>query len=286
MALIKSAVKLIVQEHFVYRYSDPVLTLGVPEIYATHKELQQWFGHFGGEGYQGLNPSQVTLSTSKTAQMFNWVAARTFFQMLNLNEVLSTDVPGCEHQPDMILDMNNPFPEELKNRFNLVIDPGTLEHVFDQKTALTNITRALRLGGVVVHFTPIYSYNGGYYSINPNVLRDYYSVNGFNEIKAYVIMWDRYRPYTGEYLCYEYSEARLGARHALADDDQCRFTPHLLLFARKVKELPHIVCPQQTDYPPAFNANDPMPFELQYRITAMADRERTLHAAREKSFWT
>ncbi|MEZ5566182.1 MAG: hypothetical protein R3F24_12015 [Gammaproteobacteria bacterium] len=93
---------------------------------------------------------------------------------------------------------------------------------------------------------PTYSYNGGYYSINPNVLTDFYTANGFTDIRAFVIMWDRYRPYGKQRsLCYEYRSDVLGSRHALADLDQVRYAPHLLLFARKEMAVEEFVAPLQ-----------------------------------------
>lgn len=282
MALIKSAVKLMLKEHATYRFTDPVLMLGVPEIYATFEELNLWSRQFNVPIQQ---PAQVTHSTNPTALQFGWVTAQTFFEMLGLRELLSSDIDGADHAADVHQDLNEPLPANLMNRFNLVIDPGTLEHVFDMKTAFTNVTRALRVGGTVVHFLPIYSFNGGYFSINPNVMMDYYTLNGFSELKAYIIMWDRYRPFTGEYRCYEYTDERMGARHALADEDQYRFTPHLLFFARKTADVEKIQCPQQTERHLAFRPGEPLPFELQYRIQAMTERERTLEATRKDSFF-
>lgn len=97
-------------------------------------------------------------------------------------------------------------------------------------------------------------------------------------------MWDRYRPFTGEYRCYEYTDERMGARHSLADEDQFRFTPHLLFIARKTVEVDKIHCPQQTERHLHFRPGEQLPFELQYRIDAMVERERTLEMTRKDSF--
>jgi hypothetical protein len=244
MAIIKSAVRLIIREHPHYRFSGPVLTLGVPEIHATYPELLDWFGTLAGSPCQ-VSASQVELSDNEIGRKLGWVSAQTFFKAFGWSETVSLDIPGCEHQPDIIHDLNQPFPAELINRFSLVIDPGTVEHVFDVKTCLGNVVRALRIGGVVIHQVPVYSYNGGYYSINPNLLNDFYRTNGFESQKTFIIMWDRYRAYTGQNRCYEYSETILGDRHALADYDQCRHSPHMLFIARKTQDLPEIAIPVQ-----------------------------------------
>lgn len=245
MALIKSTLKLIIREHRARRFLSPALTLGVPEIYGTYAELKKWMLDFTGEKIT-IDPAESEISTNETAQKFNWVTAKIFFEALGIEEMLSLDIAGSEHTPDFIHDLNNPLPEKYMDRFNLIVDPGTMEHIFDIKSGLANIVHALKVGGTVIQQVPIYSYNGGYYNFNPILLNDFYAANGFADIKMFIIMWDRYHPYTGTNRCYEYSEKYLGARHALADYDQCRFTPHVLLFAKKIKAYSEIVTPIQS----------------------------------------
>jgi hypothetical protein len=251
MAIIKPAVKLILREARHYNFSGPVLTLGVPEIYATPSECINWFPALTGQ-YCDVPLAEMGLSTNETGQKLGWISASTFFRLLRLKDVVSVDILGCEHVPDLVHDLNQPFPSQLLNRFGMIIDPGTIEHVFDMKTCLSNLVRALKVGGVVIHQVPNYSYNGGYFSINPNVLHDFYRANGFSDLKAYLILWDRYHAYTGEHLCYEYSDSVMGARNALASSDLCRYQPMILFFARKTTELSEIVVPLQHENHYAF----------------------------------
>lgn len=245
MALIHAAVKLIIREHSHYNFQGPVVSLGVPEIYATERELTKWFPRYTGRPSK-LDPSEATTSTNRFGRRLNWVTAESFFKAFGFAKMDSLDIPGSEHRAAIQHDLNQPLPEEYRGKYNLLLDPGTMEHVFDQKACMQTIVDALAVGGVVVNFVPIYSYNGGYYSINPNVLHDFYSVNGFEDIRAYILMWDRYWPFSKKKIrCYTYRSDILGARHALADFDQVRYTPHLLLFARKGKSVGEIISPLQ-----------------------------------------
>lgn len=276
MAIVKAAARLILKERERRGFSDPVLCLGVPDIYLTERELRSVVPGTEGRGFD------------------QFVTAAEFFRTLGLSQVTSLDIPGCAHEPDLVHDLNEPLPEGLRGRFGLVVDPGTTEHVFDIRSGLTNIASALRIGGTVIHFVPIYSYNGGYFSINPNVLHDFYSLNGFDSITAYIIMWDRYRPFAGRTLCYRYT-SRLEARHALADRDQARFTPHLLLFARKAEERAAYRSPVQHD-PHAVTATSRrastaralarrlLPTETAIWLSAKLRRERQLRLSRKDSF--
>ena len=245
MSIIHAAVKLIIREHARYKFKGPVVCLGVPEIYATADELASWFPEYTGAPSL-LKQSEVQVSTNKYGRQLNWVTAESFFRAFGFDGYDSLDIPGSEHRAAIQHDLNQALPSELKGKYKLLLDPGTLEHVFDQKACMKTVVQALAVDGVAVHFVPIYSFNGGYYSINPNVLNDFYQANGFDDIRSYILMWDRYRWFSAvKTRCYEYRKDVLGSRHALADYDQVRYTPHLLLFARKRREVDEIVVPLQ-----------------------------------------
>ncbi len=308
MAILKSSVKLIIRELPRYSYSGPALALGVPEVYATHAELREWLPALAGRSYD-LAASELAITDNVVGRKLGWVTAQTFFHALGISKVTSVDIPGCEHPADIIHDLNTPLPAEFADRFRFILDPGTIEHVFDIKTVLSGIVRSLAVGGTVIHQVPVYSYNGGYYSINPNVLNDFYTANGFDTLKSFIIMWDRYRAYTGRHRCYEYSEAELGDRHALADYDQCRFSPHMLFLARKVRVVAETVMPIQFSgqyitrgaVPPqtALDVSIArrlvrgahralrwgLPFAVYFYLDARVRREWQLHKIRRHSFW-
>jgi hypothetical protein len=247
MSIISSALKLIIRAHKDYHFSGRMLTLAVPDVYATSKNIESWFAKYAGQTVK-LDQNDINLSTNKICRKLGFVTGHTFFKTFGFDAIDSLDIPGCEHTADIEHDLNTPLPEHLHGKYQFLMDPGTLEHIFDQRQCLETCHRALAIGGVICHFVPIYSYNGGYYSINPNVIHDFYAANGFGENQAYVIMWDRYKSYsTGKTRIYRYDTALMGSRHAVADLDQVRYTPHLLYFARKQSNPETLVCPIQFD---------------------------------------
>jgi hypothetical protein len=244
MAFVRAAVKLLLRERSSYNYLSPVLCLGVPEVYVTFEELDRWSRELSGQP-AAMSAADAEVTSHPTGQRLGWVSSRTFFKALGFDQVVTVDIPGAEHSPEMLHNLNDSFPASMRGRFRLVLDPGTTEHVFDVKGCFTNIVRALKVDGIVVHQLPIYMYNGGYYSMNPIALHDFYRANGFADIKSYILMWDRYHPYTGRTRVFAYDEAVLGARHALVERDQVRYSPLLLTFARKVEERETILSPLQ-----------------------------------------
>ena len=65
---------------------------------------------------------------------------------------------------------------------DLVTDFGTLEHVFDIKTALLNMNKMLRIDGVIVHTSPVNFFGHGYVNFNPQYFTDFYTKNRYKKI--------------------------------------------------------------------------------------------------------
>jgi SAM-dependent methyltransferase len=80
---------------------------------------------------------------------------------------------------DDIVDLNEPLPDRYDNAYDLVIDPGTVEHCFNIGQAIRNAASAVREGGFVLHANPMSMFNHGFYNLNPTLFYDFYSQNGF-----------------------------------------------------------------------------------------------------------
>lgn len=172
MAIISAALKLIVRAHARYNFSGNMLTLAVPDVYATKSDIDKWFKKYANANSQ-LSSEDIHLSENMICRHLGYVKGKTFFSAFGFDQIDSLDIPGCEHPADILHDLNTPLPKELYGQYNFLMDPGTLEHVFDQRQCFETCHRALAIGGIICHFVPIYSYNGGYYSINPNVVHDF-----------------------------------------------------------------------------------------------------------------
>lgn len=80
---------------------------------------------------------------------------------------------------ERIVDLNDPLPDDLRRRFDLVIDPGTCEHCFNVGMAFRNVCEAVRLGGYLLHVAPLTFINHGFWNFSPTVYPDYFEANGF-----------------------------------------------------------------------------------------------------------
>lgn len=105
------------------------------------------------------------------------VDLKMFAEVLGFKEAETFDISGS---PTRKIDLQKSIPEEFKNRFDWVIDAGTLYWCFDIASVWKNILSMLKKDGCVFHLSALSGYFGrGYYSFQPRMFADFYSQNGF-----------------------------------------------------------------------------------------------------------
>jgi SAM-dependent methyltransferase len=99
--------------------------------------------------------------------------ADPFLRFLGAEELVSLDASSFENAT-VVHDMNFPIPATLKERFDLVYDGGSLEHIFNFPSAIANCMEMLRPGGHFVGVNPANNLSGhGFYQFSPEL---YYRV--------------------------------------------------------------------------------------------------------------
>lgn len=148
-----------------------VLSLGYPDLDATAEQIEALFGY---------TPIRFTKAAvwhgrrdpmPETEELFEHLGAK-------LTVVDFTKDRGMEK----IADLNH--PHDL-GKFDLVIDPGTLEHCFNIGQAFFNAANAVKAGGYIFHISPMSMMNHGFYNLCPTLYHDFYSQNNWrlDEIK-------------------------------------------------------------------------------------------------------
>jgi SAM-dependent methyltransferase len=132
---------------------------------------------------------------------------------------------------DIVHDLNEPVPSELEARFDIVLDVGSLEHVFDVPTALRSYMRMVRPGGRLVIVTMANNHCGhGFYQFSPELFYRVMSErNGYAVERMEVATEDVEfsRPVAG--LAFPVNPR--GGRHAVVDPEDVR--DRVLLRTRK-----------------------------------------------------
>lgn len=188
MGLPRAALRFLVREHRRQPLCGAVLTLGRQCVYATYQDLLDICRD------EGVTPTELPGDVPRHTNIPAWhgtpreryTSDVAVFRTLGAAEVLALDCSAFEGA-ELVHDLNQPLPDRLASRFDLVLDSGTLEHVFDVRTALINANRMVKPGGRVIHMTPCNNYaNHGFYQFSPTLLIDYYEANGFDGLQVFV----------------------------------------------------------------------------------------------------
>lgn len=96
--------------------------------------------------------------------------SETLFAKLGFGKIESLDMSDFEGAT-ILHDLNAPVPKALEQQFDLIFDGGTIEHVFNVPTALANVFRMLRPGGMFVSANGMNGWVGhGMYQFNPELV--------------------------------------------------------------------------------------------------------------------
>ena len=155
---------------------------------------------------------------------------------------------------DMIQDLNEPVPEHLENRFDALIDSGSLEHVFNFPVAVANLMKLVRVGGTIFITTPTNNLCGhGFYQFSPELMfRVFTKENGFE--LANVIVFEAAFPsieLTSHYKAYEVTDPeKVRQRVGLVS----RRPIMMMIETRKIRETRLFAkFPLQSDYVDMWN---------------------------------
>lgn len=182
MALTISAIRILARSAARRPFQGPVLTFGRQGVIATLPQCESVLREEGLEPHplpddMDRGPNVPAFRSGPGAAYTN---DQCLFWMLTGQAVQSLDVSDYENA-DHVADLNFALPEGLEGRFGLVLDGGTLEHVFNVPQALENIKRLLKKDGRIIHLSPMGNWaEHGFFQFSPTLFHDYYVTNGFD----------------------------------------------------------------------------------------------------------
>jgi hypothetical protein len=167
----------------------------------------------------------------------------------NLDTIDNSDYEGAS----IIHDLNRPVPPELWERFDAVVEAGSLEHIFNFPAAISNLMKMARVGGTVFLTTPANNLCGhGFYQFSPELIYRVFSrENGFDDTK--VVFLEAGSP-SVELVpitkSYEVADPKnVGCRVGL----QSKTPIMMMVESRKIRQVePFGSTPQQSDYAAAW----------------------------------
>jgi hypothetical protein len=186
-----------------------------------------------------------------------------FLRALGADQVTALDTSDYEGA-ELIHDLNEPVPDALHERFTLVLDGGSLEHIFNVPVAIENYMKLVEVGGHLIVLTTGNNLLGhGLYQFSPELFfRVLSPENGF-AVERVVAMegYVTFQRFLGATIPYE----RAGRWYEVADPAVVRERVQLqnsrpvflVVQARRTSRVQMLVDPPyQSDYVAAWQAGE------------------------------
>lgn len=177
MGIALGALHFLLAEGAVNPWRGRLLTLGKQGVSVTAEELQD---HAATARYALRMASASTKQRPDLTSEPQRLSDEQFFGALGFAAVDAMDISGYEGA-ELIHDLNDDrLSSDWLGRYDAVLDGGTVEHVFDVRTAMRNVCRMTKVGGRIVHISPMANcVDHGFYSFSPTFFVDYYAANSW-----------------------------------------------------------------------------------------------------------
>lgn len=158
--------------------SNNVIEMGAQELHLKKEDLQQLFYKAG-------------LKSDFIEERLNWpskpgCSSKCLYESLGIKEYQCIDISG---KGDAIVhDLNKPFEDQSKfNKFDIVTDHGSCEHVFNIPECYKTMHNLTKLGGYIIITQGFLSKNG-FYNFDELFLEEVAAVNNYKIVyNSYVV---------------------------------------------------------------------------------------------------
>ncbi len=153
--------------------SGSVLTIGRQALFGDNRDYANLLG--------------ISVSRFEEIRAESQGLCEALLRHLGAHHVDSLDYSAYEGAT-ILHDLNEPVPTSWRERFNVVIDGGSLEHVFNYPIAFKNCMQMVAPGGKLLIITPSDNQCGhGFYQLSPELFfRAFSKENGYNVETAFL----------------------------------------------------------------------------------------------------
>ena len=212
--------KYLIDNHVI---KGSVLTIGRQALFGENEEYASVLG---------ISVDAFTQIRAKSDGL-----AEGLLEHLGASRIDSLDYSDYEGAT-LLHDLNSDIPTAWINKYDTVLDAGTLEHIFNYPMALWSCMRMVKVGGLLMLVTPTNNLcNHGFYQISPELIfRTFSSDNGFRLIECSLRVEDgNFRSLPDHY----------GVRNEIPTTG----ASYLYAIGRKELSMPMFTTyPQQSDY--------------------------------------
>jgi hypothetical protein len=154
-----------------------LLSLGYPDLLIERAILEA----------AGCRPV-LTKDADKIAAWHNWKGpiydTEIAFNSLAIS-LTAVDIRpsrNCETVLDLNVELHSEDWAIHSGRYDIILDPGTLEHCFNIGQAFLNVAAMVAPGGTIIHTNPLSCQNHGFVNLCPTAYQDFYGQNGFDVV--------------------------------------------------------------------------------------------------------
>lgn len=162
MGLALSFLPFLDQCHLEGAFTEPILGLGDVKFHEPAESIRIF----------GLTNGLVNFTRDKSVKTF-------LRERYGVTEYMDCDL---HDRADLKVDLAAAPTDNLRARFGVILNAGTMEHIFDQRAAYENAHLMLKPGGVVLHLAPLTWFEHSYYNYNPRFFRDLARANRYSLI--------------------------------------------------------------------------------------------------------
>ena len=152
-----------------------VACLSYPDIIISEEDVRSIFNNIS------FFPKEIDSDRIKKwhgiFEKFQIIDTDFFFRSLNFDADYF-DVRKIRKN-EIILNLNEELPIIYEEKYDLVIDTGTLEHCFNVGVAFINMLKLLKTDGIVMSASPINYPNHGFWSFSPCVYENFFRENSW-----------------------------------------------------------------------------------------------------------
>jgi hypothetical protein len=242
VGLSKCTLQLLLEEAKREPFTGSVAVLGKQDLSFTEATLRSCAAVAGVQ----LRDVPLTLSEKPGHAREGWLSDDSMLKALGFTDYSALDVSDYEATDIIMHNLNSPtIAPELEGRFDVVIDGGTLEHVFHLPNAMSALGRMVNAQGRVIHVSPSSNHiDHGFYMFSPTFFWDYYSANRFELPTVRVVRYQQ-RHLHKPWDVYEYTPGALDPVSFGGLDDSLFM---VWCVARKTADSTTGVIPEQRGY--------------------------------------
>ena len=183
---------LIIQKLIKKRCDCKIVSLGYPDLLIGKDQFLTFFNDIDIKIIKERpNGAEIAKNHSFEEAKYWSPESISFFEALGAELIVMDYHPWTGEE--IILDLNQPLPFRYYEKFDIVIDPGTTEHVFNIAQAMSSILLMVKTGGYIYHQTPLFHVNHGFYNFSPIFYANFYEENGAKIIELKKMSVESYK---------------------------------------------------------------------------------------------